>query len=338
MTKHLQTLRMDYSGAGYQPSPAVGNAIRDSIPYLDTYPHEGYDELHKSLTRYCGVKQENVLATNGADEAIGLLTTHYGKRVLIPAPTYGEYEYIAKSLDSEIVERECLNSRGEYKLNYTKKDLDWATLVWVCSPNNPTGTYIPKRDIEWVAQHTKAMVVADEAYFEYAGKTAMDLIKKYPNIIVLRTFSKAFSIAGLRLGYMVSNGKVISKFSSSKQEYNVNRVARAAGIAALESMDYYKRKIAETKALRDDFQIFARNMGLWAFDSEARFTLLKFRDEKELDYVYRNLEKRNIIVFHAMASEFSGLKGPYIRVAISNRPEMLALESALSDIIAEYRH
>jgi len=294
--------------------------------------------LHRALTRYCKVKQDNILATNGADEAIGLLTTHYGKRVLIPTPTYGEYEYIAKSLDSEITYKGGLTDKDEYRLNYTKRDLDWATLVWVCSPNNPTGTYIRKRDIEWVAQHTKAIVAVDEAYFEYAGKSAINLINKYPNMVVLRTFSKAFSIAGLRLGYIASNRKIISKFSVSKQEYNVNRVARAAGTAALGSLDYYKAKIDETKALRGDFQKFARTAGLWAFDSEARFTLIRFRDRKELDYIYDALARRNILVFKASASEFTGLEGPYIRVAISNREEMLVLESALSEILEEYRH
>lgn len=337
MNKHHKALRMDYSGAGYQPSPAVRSAIEESIPFIDTYPHEGYDELHRALTKYCGVKRDNILATNGADEAIGLLTTHYGRRILIPAPTYGEYEYIGKSLDSDVRLRECLDGKGEYKINYTKKDLDWATLVWICSPNNPTGTYVPKQDIEQVVRHTKAVVVADEAYFEYAGKSAIGLINKYPNLVVLRTFSKAFSIAGLRLGYMVSNRKVISKFSVSKQEYNVNRVARAAGIAALKSVDYYKEKISETKTLRDDFQEFARNIGIWAFDSDARFSLLRFRDENELDYVYRNLERRHIFVFRASASEFSGLNGPYMRVAISNRAEMLELESAVLEILKEYR-
>ena len=92
-----------------------------------------------------------------------------------------------------------------------------------------------------------------------------------------------------------------------------------------------------TVKLCDLKQEFSRNIGIWAFDSDARFSLLRFRDENELDYVYRNLEKRHIFVFRASASEFSGLNGPYIRVAISNKAEMLELESAILEILKEYR-
>ena len=336
MAKH-RIIRVDYSVASYLPPFKVMDAIHRSVSKVNFHPYEGYAEICKAIASYCGVREENILVTNGGDEAIMLITTKFGPKVLIPTPTYGEYEYIAKSRDYSITKRNCLSDSGEYRICYTKKDLGWATLAWICNPNNPTGTLIPKKDIMGIINGTDAMVVVDEAYYEFSGQTVAKEVDNHRNLIVLRTFSKGFGIAGLRLGYIIAHPSIIKMFSKYNQEYNVNRVARAAGIAALKSRRHYQRRIFEAKKRRDNFQKFAESIGVHAFKSNGGFIFLKFSDMREADYVYGRFLDEGIITFISTDAEFSGLEGPYMRLALSNTINMKVIQRSLARIISEYR-
>ena len=333
MSKNLKPIRLDYSGAGYSPSALVKRSIYSASKQADRYPYEGYEELQEKIAEYCKTESRNIYATNGGDEAIELIITIFGRKMLVPIPTYNEYEYIGKSRNSEIRYKNCLNDDNSYSLDYTKADLKWATLVWICNPNNPTGSIIPRKDILWVLDNTDAIVAVDEAYYEFAGNSVIDLIKRYKNLIVLRTFSKGFGLAGLRLGYMASNPSIISYLKVASQEFNVNRIARAAGIAALSSLNYYKKRIAAMKKLRDDFERFASGLGIYVFKSNGGFVFLKFKSIAELEKIYAELKNRGIFVFKASDSEFTGLKGPYMRIAIGNRDDLSALKRELKSIM-----
>ena len=336
MSKH-RIIRVDYSGGSYLPTYQVIDAIHRSISKVNYYPYEGYSELHKAIASYCGVKEENILVTNGADEAIMLVTDKFGPKVLIPTPTYNEYEYIAKSRDYQIRECNSLNEKDAYRLCYTDKDVSWASLIWICNPNNPTGNIIPKSSILKIIRSTRAAVVVDEAYYEFAGQTLVKYVDRHKNLIVLRTFSKGFGIAGLRLGYMVANPETIKMFTKYKQEYNVSRLARAAGIAALKNRKRYMRRISEAKKRRDRFQAFAESIGVHAFKSKGGFVFLKFSSQREADYVYGKFLQEGIITFISSDSEFTGLTGPYMRIALSNTANMNIIQHSLGRIIEEYR-
>jgi histidinol-phosphate aminotransferase len=337
MSKNLKPIHLDYSGAGYSPSALVKRSIYSASKQADCYPYEGYDMLHEKIAEYCKTESRNIYATNGGDEAIELLVTIFGRKMLVPIPTYNEYEYIGKSRNSEIRYKNCLRDDNSYSLNYTKADLKWATLVWICNPNNPTGSIIPREDILWVLDNTDAIVAVDEAYYEFAGNSVVDLIKKYKNLVVLRTFSKGFGLAGLRLGYMVSDSPRISSLKAAAQEFNVNRIARAAGIAALSSLGYYKKRIASMKRLRDEFEQFALGLGIYAFKSNGGFAFLKFKSIAELEKIYVGLKNKGIFVFKASDSEFTGLKGPYMRIAIGNRGDLSVLKKELKSLMQKQK-
>ncbi len=330
-------IRLDYSGACYAPSPLVIKAVKRSLQKANAYPYEWYAELNEEIARYCGVKPENVLPTSGGDEAIALLTYVFGKRVLIPAPTYGEYEYIAKSAGSEVVMKDCMADGYNYTLCYDDKDLAKATLVWICNPNNPTGTAIDESSIISVLERSKGIVVVDEAYYEFYGKSVIGLIDKYKNLVVLRTFSKAFGLAGLRLGYVVASSDIIDRLNRSKQEFNVSRPARDAGIAVFRSMDYYTRKISASTKRRDALEKEFSEHGIHTFKSNGGFLFLRLGSDDELKYVYSGLLDSGIIPFIATDSEFSGLKGPYMRVAIGTAVQMSLFRTHAFRLVEEYR-
>ncbi len=303
---------------------------------INAYPYEGYDELEALIAEYCGVDRDNVLVTNGGDEAIGIITALYGDRVLIPAPTYGEYAYLARSRNSEI---RLSNSMVDdvYDISFTTGDLEWASLVWICNPNNPTGTIVPRSKIMGVLNGTCATVIVDEAYYEFAGESVADTIGEHDNLIVLRTFSKGFGIAGLRLGYVLSNPGTIRRMRNAKQEYNVSRVARAAGIAALKDRGYYSERIGEAKKLRDEFERHCEASGLNVLKSNAGFVFVKFRSVEEMEYVHSTLMGNGIVTFGPSDPEFSGLIGPYVRIALSNRDDMEEAKREIAAAVSNYR-
>ncbi len=331
-------IHLDYSGVGYPPSPKVIKAINGSLPKINAYPYEWYGELNRAIADYCKVKESNALPTNGGDEAIGLLTYLFGKRVLIPVPTYSEYEYIAKSMGAEIKMKDCMPDGLSYRLDYSDEELEWATLVWICNPNNPTGDGIPRDIIINVLEHAKGVVVVDEAYYEFYGKSVADLVGRYKNLVVLRTFSKAFRIAGLRLGYILSNPDMVERINRSKQEFNVSRVARDAGIAVLKSLPYYRRQITKVVKQRDSLEGFCAANGIKAFKSNGGFIFLRFSSDAEIDYVYSWMKRHGVIPFIASDSEFTGLKGPYMRVAIGSNDDMEHFKGHLLGALSHYRH
>lgn len=328
-------IHLGYSGAGYDPSPAVMDAIMESLSKINSYPYEGYDELEGLIAEYCNVGRKNVMVTNGGDEAIGIITALYGSRVLIPAPTYGEYAYLARSRGAEI--RFSNSMHGDtYEVSFSDEELGWASLVWICNPNNPTGTIVPRATITRVLENTKATVVVDEAYYEFSGTSVADLVGSHDNLIVLRTFSKGFGIAGLRLGYILASSEVINRIRNAKQEFNVSRVARAAGIAAMKSRGYYLERVEEAKRVRDDFERHCNSIGITAFKSNAGFVFVKFRDMGEMEYVHSTLMSNGLVTFGPSDSEFSGLSGPYVRIALGSKNDMERAKSEISKAVADY--
>jgi histidinol-phosphate aminotransferase len=311
--------------------------MEDSVDMANFYPYEGYFELRQAIAGYSHVKPENVLVTNGCDEAIALVTYLFGQRVLIKAPTYSEFERIARGISSEIriIKGSIRDSR--YSIDFSKKDLDWATLAWVCSPNNPTGDIIPREKILDFAKNAKGIVAVDEAYYEYCGKSVADMVDKQKNLIVTRTFSKAYATEGIRLGYVIANPKLISALSNSTQEFNVNRTARAAGIAVFKSMGYYRKSMASLQRIKNSFEKGCTNMGLKVIDHNSPFTLVLFKSEKERNYFHAGLEKIGIYTLKNTHEEFTGFEDPCIRIAMGTKEQMVAAKNALEKLSKAYK-
>ncbi|MBA7582064.1 Histidinol-phosphate aminotransferase [subsurface metagenome] len=178
--------------------------LSEELKDINRYPSGGgYAKLRQVLAEYAGVKMENILPANGSDEVIEIVSRAYQGEVLIPIPSFSQYEASADRGGLSKVLVNCLH-KGVYSLNYSAQQLDKASLVWICNPNNPTGTRIPREKIMNILQRAKGMVVVDECNYEYLGETVVDLIGKYENLIISRSFSKNFGLAGLRLGFAAS--------------------------------------------------------------------------------------------------------------------------------------
>lgn len=302
----------------------------EELKVMNRYPSGGgYAELRQILAEYVGIKRENVLPANGSDEVIEIVSRVYKGKVLIPIPTFSQYEVSANRERLPKVLVNCLHDRV-YCLNFSAEQLEEASLIWICNPNNPTGTRIPRENIIDILQRAKGMVVVDECNFEYLEETVVDLIDKYENLIISRSFSKNFGLAGLRLGFAVSNPQNIEKLSVFGQHFRVNRIAEKAAGIALKYLDYYQEVWQKIEKARDKFVRQINELGFFAYDSKANFVLVEFKGKKETEKVWKYLKENGIYTLPGWNNEFSGLGDQFIRFTIGQEWEMDRVVEMLS--------
>ena len=307
--------------------------LSEELKDINRYPSGGgYSKLRQILAEYVGVKMENILPTNGSDEVIEIVTRAYKGEVLIPIPTFSQYEASADRSGLPKVLVNCLHNR-EYNINYFAEQLEKALLVWICNPNNPTGTRIPRENIIDILQRAKGMVVVDECNYEYLGETVVDLIDKYENLIISRSFSKNFGLAGLRLGFAISNPKNIKKLAAFGQHFRVNRMAEKAAAKVLKYLDYYQEIWGKMKKVRDEFVWQINELGFFAYDSQANFVLVGFKDKKVTERVWKYLKENDIYTLPGWENEFSGLDDQFIRFTIGEEWEMDRVVEVLFDYV-----
>ena len=296
--------------------------LSEELKDINRYPSGGgYAKLRQVLAEYAGVKMENILPANGSDEVIEIVSRAYKGEVLIPIPTFSQYEASADRGGLSKILVNCLHD-GVYSLNYSAQQLDKASLVWICNPNNPTGTRIPRENIIDILQRAEGMVVVDECNYEYLGETVVDLIDKYENLIISRSFSKNFGLAGLRLGFAISNPQNIKKLAVFGQHFRVNRMAEKAAGKVLKYLDYYQEVWGKIKKVRDKFVRQINELGFFAYDSQANFVLVEFKNKKETERVWKYLKEKGIYTLAGWENEFSGLGNQFIRFTIGDEWEM----------------
>lgn len=257
---------------------------------LNIYPE--YPLIAKKVAAYAKVKEQEVLITNGSDHALELVFRTFadsGDRVVIPEPTFPILSQAARICGNKIISPEYQKPDLTYPLDKVLKLANQKPrIIVICNPNNPTGTLLPLKDIETIAKQARdSIVLVDEAYYEFSGVTAAGLIKKYPNIVVTRTFSKAFGIPAVRLGYIVANKKYISELSKVRSPYDVNMFAYTAALAALNevksSRQYVRQVMKKSKPLLEKF--FTDN-SIPYFNSASNFILFRPADAQKAAKVF----------------------------------------------------
>ncbi|MEA3453823.1 MAG: histidinol-phosphate transaminase [Candidatus Caldatribacteriota bacterium] len=305
--------------------------LSEELKGINRYPSGGkYAKLRQVLAEYVGVKMENILPTNGSDEVIEIVSRAYKGEVLIPIPTFSQYEASADRSGLPKVLVDCLHNK-EYNINYSAEQLNKASLVWICNPNNPTGTEIPRAKIIDVLQKAKGMVVVDECNYEYLGETVVDLIDKYENLVISRSFSKNYGLAGLRLGFAISNPQNIKKLATFGQHFRVNRIAEKAAAKVLKYLNYYQEVWEKIKKVRDKFVRQMNELEFSAYNSKANFVLVEFKDKKETERVWEHLKEKGIYTLAGWENEFSGLDDQFIRFTIGEEWEMDKVVEVLFD-------
>ncbi len=264
------------------------------------YPDPLAGALKKRISEIKGVPPRNIFLGNGSDEAIDILFRAFCRpgvdNVIIVPPTYGMYEVSAR-INDVTVKKVHLTPEFQLDMEGIAEAIDGNTrLIFICSPNNPTGNSMNRDDVETIIANFEGLVVVDEAYINYSRqKTFIQELTEYANLVVLQTFSKAWGLAGLRLGTAFASEEIIEVFNKVKPPYNVNEASQALALEALQHVDQVNDWIRQTVAERDNLvREFAAIPAITRiYPSDANFLLVRTTDPAG---IYRHLVDRGIIV------------------------------------------
>lgn len=299
--KPYSTARDEFKGQASVFLDANENSFGSPLPAnYNRYPDPLQLDLKEEISKIKGVPIENTFLGNGSDEAIDLLFRAFcnpGKdNVIILPPTYGMYEVSANINDVEIRKVDLL---PDFQLDLEKiaENIDANTkMIFICSPNNPTGNSINRQDIETILANFKGLVVIDEAYINFAKqKTFIQELTEYANLVVLQTFSKAWGLAALRLGMAFSSTQVIDILNKVKPPYNINQATQDLALAALANIgqvnDWIKLTVVERERLSEALKELS--IVKKVYPSDANFILAKATDAAG---IYNLLVEKGIIV------------------------------------------
>lgn len=268
---------------------------------INRYPDPFHGELRRAIAGWISVEPETVFTGVGSDEIIDLLVRLFcepGKdSVVIAEPTYGVYKVAADVNGIHTIQIE-LNERFQIDPTNTLASIRTDTkLVFLCSPNNPTGNVLSREDIVSLCKGTSAIVVVDQAYVEFARPSddLAGLVRRFENLVVLRTFSKAWGMAGIRLGYCIANAQIVSYLLRIKSPYNVNILTSRLALKALKNRDFLVSAAALITVERERLvrALEALRTVVRVYPSDANFLLVEFRDAHR---VFETLHRAGIIV------------------------------------------
>lgn len=326
-------LRLDFNENTIGCSPRVAAAL-DRLAtkeFLSTYPE--YEEARRKVGRFFGLGSDQLLFSDGTDEAIHLLCNTYvdaGDEVVMPWPTFPMFRFYVQVAGGEPL-----------RIPYRRPDLGFpleellqaitprTRLVLVANPNNPTGGAIGLGDIETILQRAEhAAVLIDEAYFEFYGVTALDLLPRYPNLFVSRTFSKAFGLAGLRVGCLLSQSENIAMVHRGQSPYSVNSVGVLCAGEAVDDYEYVRSYVQDVLGARKILLSGLQELGVKYFPTEANFVLADFGERS--GKVCQGLRQEGILV-----RDRSGEMPGTVRITVGTKLQVERLLTGLRQVLAE---
>lgn len=273
-------LRLDFNENTVGCSPKVIEALRNiNREELTVYPE--YSSFLEKLSTFLGVKSSNVLLSNATDEAIKTIIETYIEKgvdeIVIPVPTFAMFKFYSQ-LNEAVIREVLYNEDLSFPVEGVLEAIHSQTkIVVIVNPNNPTGTAIDSENLLKVVKKAKkndSIVLIDEAYYPFYPKSSIDLIEEYDNIIVTQTFSKAFGIANLRLGYMVSCPENINNLKKVISPYSVNGTAVICGSAAISDKEYVKRYVETISKNKEKVYSALDELDVNYFKSDANFILI----------------------------------------------------------------
>lgn len=330
--KSTSVIKLNTNENPYPPSPKVLDAIRQHINEdLKLYPSPTADDLKQAIAKYFNVNEKQVFVGNGSDEVLAfsfLAFFNPGRDILFPDITYSFYPVYANL----------------YGLNYREISLtedftipveqfyDAPGGVIFPNPNAPTGIALTLESIERILKHNREkVVIVDEAYIDFGGDTAVSLIPKYENLLIIQTLSKSRSLAGMRIGFALGNEQLIEgleRIKNSFNSYTLDRLSLAAGKVAIEDVDYFNETREKIMATRERVAKELKNLSFHVLDSKANFLFIR-HDTVPSKHIYEKLKEQGIYVRYFKKMRID----QFIRVTIGTETEMDSFIQAVKSIV-----
>ena len=328
-----KVIRLTGNENPYGPSPKVADALANFKGY-NLYPDPEQRRLRDALSQYLDVEPGAIVAGNGSDEIIDLILRMFlapGEKIIDPAPTFGMYAVCARICGGEVV-TVPRDDAFDIDIEGTELAIDSMTKVlFTASPNNPTGNICPEWQVRRLLQ-MRVLVVVDEAYYEFCGQSVLPLVEEYPNLIVLRTFSKWAGLAGLRIGLGVMHPDIARYMMGVKPPYNVSLAAEVALLASLEDRVGLMARVRPIVEERDRmFSLLEGLPGVEPYPSQANFVFCRLPEGKGKD-VYEGLVRRGVFLRYFSSPRLQD----FIRISVGLPHEtdqvILAMREVLEDL------
>lgn len=299
-------LKLDWNEATIKPSPEVRKAIEHCIEAIGFrhYPDVNNQRLIKAISEYTGLDETNVqyfASSDSAHEYIARCYLEAKDSVLILGPTYDNFRLACEAVGAT-VKYHYYGENFVFDINAYISDMELLKpkMTYICNPNNPTGTFISPSIIDdLIFKYSSTMFVIDEAYYEFAGESCVSLCKKYDNVIVSRTFSKAFALANFRIGYIISNLINIRTINKIRNPKNISSFSQEAAIAALSDIKYTEQYVADVTEARgwlaDEITKSIPEVKK-VYNGKGNYVLIELKDELEKNYFIGALAKNNIFI------------------------------------------
>lgn len=287
-------IRLDTNTNVLGSNPAAEKYLAENRWDLNGYPNTYSNGLREALGELYGLDKDNFIAGNGSDEMLDVTFktfTNWGDNSVVPVPSYTLYDYFVEMNGGKAHE---VDLTEDFQLDVDEIVKQDAKVAIMPSPNNPTGNCFRQKDIEEILSRFNGIVVVDEAYAEYADDAMIRRVDEFDNLVVLRTFSKAYAMAALRVGYAAANKKLADMMMRVKIPYSLNMVSEGAAIAAVKDQDFIRRSVEMVREQRPKLDAGLRKLGFETFPSDSNFILARAPiDHKEL---VQGLKERGVLI------------------------------------------
>ena len=307
----------------YPPTPKINSVVSSIIKkgLLKRYPNPTSEELRKTIAKQNGISKDMILITNGSDEGLSLLFRSVlapKSKVVIPYPTYSLYPVLTSiEMNGSTIEKVPLLENLHFDFQKLKKAK--GDILAFASPNAPTGILEDENELLYLISHFNGMVLCDEAYIDFAppGSSLIQFVKRYPNLIVSRTFSKSYSLAGLRVGYLVSNEENISLLNNIKDSYNLGMIEESIAIEAVKDKKYLDKIIRMIIKSREYLSVELSNMLFTVVKSDTNFLFVKPPQNINPIELFEYLKKKYIYIRYFK----DDICKSYLRITIGSQKE-----------------
>ena len=326
--------------APYGPSPKVVEALKAELPHLNRYPDANAYDMGQAFSKHYGVRPENLVFGNGSNELIDLLIRVFcetGQSVLTSEAAFIAYKICAQAARVKVTETPMVNMR--FDLEAMKKEVKTRPprIVFIANPNNPTGTYLNANELSdflnFMDSYPNTLIVMDEAYTEFVRAKdypkSLELFHNHSNLVIMRTLSKVYGLAGIRLGSLIAPPEIANYIHRVRNPFNVNQLAQVAGVAALSDPDYVNRLRQLIWEGLDYLYSELQTLGIKYWESQTNFVL--FDLAREAESVNKALLQRGII---ARSVKGYGLRN-HLRLSVGQLEENKAAMRALAEVLDE---
>ncbi|QLE57834.1 histidinol-phosphate transaminase [Nostoc sp. TCL26-01] len=291
-----QIIKLNSNENPYPPSPLALAALQNiDGEQLRRYPEPFGGEFRQAASQVLGVPSDWMIVGNGSDEILSIVIracTEPGRKVVYPMPTYVLYRTLTEMQAADVVE---IPYKEDYSLPLDELIAADGAVTFIASPNSPSGHIVAKADLRKLASHLSGVLVIDEAYVDFAQENAVDLVQEYANVILIRTLSKGYSLAGLRLGFGVANPQLLDGLLKVKDSYNVDAIASTVATAAIIDQAYKNACVAKIQASRNQLTTDLKNLGFHVWDSQTNFLLVQ-PPQNNAEYLYQQLKAQKILI------------------------------------------